>query len=59
MDSATTRCWPCCDNTGEPLAEKLRTGSAGSNTVADRLKVLAAAITELPPAFRRRQRGDL
>jgi len=43
-----------CDNTGEPLAGKLRKGSAGSNTVADHLEVLAAAITALPPAFRRR-----
>jgi hypothetical protein len=43
-----------CDNTGEPLAGKLRKGSAGSNTVADHLDVLEAAITALPPAFRRR-----
>jgi len=43
-----------CDNTAEPLAGKLRKGSAGSNTVADHLEVLAAAITALPPAFRRR-----
>ena len=43
-----------CDNTGEPLAGKLRKGSAGSNTVADHLEVLGAAITALPPAFRRR-----
>ena len=45
-------CW--CDNTGEPLAATLRPGSAGSNTTADHLEVLAAAITALPPAFRRR-----
>src|SRR5215467_8551857 len=45
-------CW--CDNTGEPLAAKLRPGSAGSNTVADHLEVLAAAIAALPPKFRRR-----
>jgi hypothetical protein len=32
----------------------LRKGSAGSNTVADHLEVLGAAITALPPAFRRR-----
>ena len=43
-----------CDNTGEPLAGKLRRGSAGSNTAADHLEVLAAAVTALPPAFRRR-----
>jgi DDE family transposase len=45
-------CW--CDNTGEPLAAKLRPGSAGSNTVADHLEVLGAAITALPPRHRRR-----
>jgi len=45
-------CW--CDNTGEPLAAKLRPGSAGSNTVADHLEVLQAAITALPPGHRRR-----
>ena len=43
-----------CDNTGEPLAGKLRRGGAGSNTVTDHLEVLEAAITALPPAFRRR-----
>jgi hypothetical protein len=43
-----------CDNTSEPLAGMLRRGSAGSNTVADHLQVLEAAITALPPAFRRR-----
>ena len=43
-----------CDNTSEPLAGTLRRGSAGSNTVADHLQVLDAAITALPPAFRRR-----
>ena len=42
-----------CDNTGEPLAGMLRKGSAGSNTVADHLAVLAAAIAALPLAFRR------
>jgi Transposase DDE domain group 1 len=45
-------CW--CDNTGEPLAAKLRPGSAGSNTVADHLEVLGAAVAALPPKFRRR-----
>jgi hypothetical protein len=45
-------CW--CDNTAEPLAVTLRPGSAGSNTTADHLEVLTAAITALPPAFRRR-----
>jgi hypothetical protein len=42
-----------CDNTGEPLAGLLRRGSAGSNTVADHLAVLAAAIAALPLAQRR------
>jgi hypothetical protein len=45
-------CW--CDNTAEPLAAKLRPGSAGSNTTADHLEVLGAAITALPPRHRRR-----
>jgi hypothetical protein len=43
-----------CDNTGEPLAGMLRRGSAGSNTAADHLAVLDAAIAALPPAQRRR-----
>jgi hypothetical protein len=43
-----------CDNTGEPVAGMLRKGSAGSNTVADHLAILQAAITALPPAFRRK-----
>src|SRR5437899_6781312 len=43
-----------CDNTSEPLAGMLRPGSAGSNTAADHLAVLGAAIAALPPAFRRR-----
>jgi hypothetical protein len=43
-----------CDNTGEPLAAMLRPGSAGSNTAADHLAVLDAAIAALPPGFRRR-----
>jgi hypothetical protein len=43
-----------CDNTGEPLAGMLRRGSAGSNTAADHLQVLEAAIAALPPAFRRK-----
>jgi hypothetical protein len=45
-------CW--CDNTAEPLAAMLRPGSAGSNTVADHLEVLGAAITALPSRHRRR-----
>ena len=43
-----------CDNTGEPLAGMLRPGSAGSNTAADHLAVLDAAIAAIPPGFRRR-----
>jgi len=43
-----------CDNTAEPLAGMLRPGSAGSSTAADHLTVLDAAITAVPPAFRRR-----
>jgi hypothetical protein len=43
-----------CDNTGgEPLAWMLRRGSAGSNTAADHLALLDAAIAALPPGFRR------
>jgi len=44
-----------CDNTGgEPLAWMLRRGSAGSNTAADHLAIVDAAIAALPPGFRRR-----
>ena len=44
-----------CDNTGgEPLAWMLRKGSAGSNTAADHIGLLDAAIAALPPAFRRK-----
>ena len=43
-----------CDNTGEPVAGMLRPGSAGSNTAADHLTILEAAIAALPPGFRRR-----
>jgi hypothetical protein len=43
-----------CDNTGEPLAGMLRPGSAGSNTTADHLDVLDAAIAALPPQYRRK-----
>jgi hypothetical protein len=42
-----------CDNTAESLAIKLRTGSAGSNTVADHIGVLSAAIDQVPARFRR------
>lgn len=36
------------DGTGEPLAIKLRAGNAGSNTAADHIGVLRAALTQLP-----------
>ena len=42
-----------CDNTGENLAVLLREGSAGSNTAADHITVVDAAITQIPPAYRR------
>ncbi|MFC5099950.1 IS1380 family transposase [Kibdelosporangium philippinense] len=42
-----------CDNTGESLALLLRTGSAGSNTTADHLEVLDAAIAQIPAKHRR------
>jgi hypothetical protein len=37
-----------CDNTGESLACALRTGSAGSNTVSDHIKVRDDAIAQIP-----------
>jgi Transposase DDE domain group 1 len=43
-----------CDNTTEALAGMLRPGSAGSNTTADHLTVLDAAITAVPARHRRR-----
>jgi hypothetical protein len=43
-----------CDNTGEPLAGMLRPGSAGSNTAADHVAVLDAAVAALPPKFWRK-----
>jgi hypothetical protein len=42
-----------CDNTGESLALLLRKGSAGSNTTADHLDVLDAAIDQIPAKHRR------
>ncbi|TMR87922.1 IS1380 family transposase [Nonomuraea basaltis] len=42
------------DNTGECLAVKLRPGNAGANTICDHIDVLAAAIAQIPPAYRRR-----
>jgi hypothetical protein len=41
-----------CDNTGEFLAAQLRKGNAGSNTAADHITVLDAALAQLPDAHR-------
>jgi hypothetical protein len=41
-----------CANTSESLAMLLRPGNAGSNTVADHLQVLTAAIEQLPARWR-------
>jgi len=43
-----------CDNTSEMLAAVLRPGNAGSNTTSDHIQVLAAAITQVPAAHRKR-----
>ncbi len=43
-----------CANTGESLAMLLRPGNAGSNTVADHIRVLADAIAQLPVSYRRK-----
>lgn len=43
-----------CDNTSEMLAAVLRPGNAGSNTAADHIEVLTAAITQVPPKHRRK-----
>lgn len=42
-----------CDNTGELLAVMLREGRAGSNTGADHVAVLDAAIAQIPPTWRK------
>lgn len=39
-----------CDNTGEFLAAELRRGNAGSNTAADHITVLDAALAQIPDA---------
>ena len=41
-----------CDNTGEFLAATLRRGNAGSNTAADHITVLDAALTQIPDQHR-------
>ena len=43
-----------CDNTQELLAASLRPGNAGSNTTADHIEVLTAAIAQVPAAHRRK-----
>ena len=41
-----------CDNTGEFLAAQLRKGNAGSNTAADHITVLDAALAQIPDRHR-------
>jgi Transposase DDE domain group 1 len=41
-----------CDNTNEALAGILRAGNAGSNTAADHMAVLDAALTQIPDEYR-------
>jgi hypothetical protein len=43
-----------CANTGESLAMLLRSGNAGSNTVADHIWVLGEPIAQLPVVYRRK-----
>ena len=43
-----------CDSTGESLAVKLRPGNAGSNTAADHISIVDAAITQIPAKYRRK-----
>ncbi len=43
-----------CDNTQESLALMLRPGNAGSNTAADHIAVLTAAIAQVPAPQRRK-----
>jgi hypothetical protein len=43
-----------CANTGEVLAVLLRNGNAGSNTVADHIRVLTDAVAQVPPRYRRK-----
>ena len=43
-----------CENTQESLALMLRPGNAGSNTAADHIEVLTAAIAQVPPPHRRK-----
>jgi hypothetical protein len=43
-----------CDNTQESMALMLRPGNAGSNTVADHIAVLTAAIAQVPATHRKK-----
>jgi hypothetical protein len=43
-----------CDNTGELLVVWLRPGDAGSNTAADHISVLRAAIRQVPAVHQRK-----
>jgi hypothetical protein len=43
-----------CDNTGELLVPMLRPGNAGSNTAADHVEVLKAAIAQIPEPHRKK-----
>jgi DDE family transposase len=43
-----------CDNTGELLAIIARSGNAGSNTAADHIAIIDAAIAAIPERFRHR-----
>ncbi|MGH8920527.1 MAG: IS1380 family transposase, partial [Actinomycetes bacterium] len=48
-----------CDETGEALASRLRPGNAGANDSADHVKVLDAALSQLPPEWQAGHReGD-
>jgi hypothetical protein len=43
-----------CDNTSESLAVELRPGNAGSNTAADHIALVDAAIAQIPARYRRK-----
>ena len=43
-----------CDNTDESLAVELRPGNAGSNTAADHIALVDAAIAQVPARHRRK-----
>ena len=43
-----------CDNTDESLAMQLRPGNAGSNTAADHIAIVDAAIAQIPAKHRRK-----